>query len=179
MMMLVLLVKKEKVCVFSVNLSFDKTWQKKNNFSDKWRRKARVQKPVFPTLPNSSKFIGNKKSFTYHFTLEKCGKSHQIALQNQKNMWKQLVTLSAGIVATLTLSGSHFSASFSFLLGKLFHLEGSNGSTAAQTIKFLLSSYQYFLSSFSDFSYSLPAQLNLHLKLCSKWDPMRLTKICI
>ena len=60
MMMLVLLVKKEKVCVFSVNLSFDKTWQK-NNFSDKWRRKARVQKPVFPTLPNSPKIIDNEK----------------------------------------------------------------------------------------------------------------------
>ena len=69
MMMLVLRVKKEKVCVFSVNLSFDKTWQK-NNFSDKWRRKARVQKPVFPTLPNSSKFIDNKKLSTYHFTYE-------------------------------------------------------------------------------------------------------------
>ena len=68
MMMLVRLVKKEKVCVFSVNLSFDKTWQK-NNFSDKWRRKARVQKPVFPTLLNSSKFIDNKKIIHLPFHL--------------------------------------------------------------------------------------------------------------
>ena len=63
MMMLVLRVKKEKVCVFSVNLSFDKTWQK-NNFSDKWRRKARVQKPVFPTLPISLDSCNRKHSLT-------------------------------------------------------------------------------------------------------------------
>ena len=179
MMMLVRLVKKEKVCVFSVNLSFDKTWQKKTIFLTNGGGRQEYKSQCSQLCLIHQNLLIIKKLSTYHFTYEEMWQISPNCLKNQKNMWKQLVTLSAGIVATLTLSGSHFSASFSFLLGKLFHLEGSNGSTAAQTIKFLLSSYQYFLSSFSDFSYSLPAQLNLHLKLCSKWDPMRLTKICI
>ena len=70
MMMLVLLVKKEKVCVFSVNLSFDKTWQKKTIFLTNGGGRQDYKNQCSQLCPIHQNFLIVKKSSTYHFTYE-------------------------------------------------------------------------------------------------------------